>query len=123
MAAACLAGCAAVSQDVDAYYRQMAYNYNEAKEKAKLDALTLEGQAKALAATGDYGKYRRTHRELERVKTWEARCEKQANRFKKAAEWTEEHFQVARPPIPDGPPGLGPEPDQAVRQASGREDR
>jgi hypothetical protein len=118
LAAPPVCGCAAVSQDVDAYYRQMAFNYNEAKEKAKMDALTLEGQSKALAATGDVGKYRRTQRELERVKAWEAKCEKQANRFKKAAEWTEGHFHVARPPIPDGPPGLGPETDQAVRQAS-----
>jgi hypothetical protein len=119
LAAPCLAGCASVSQDVDAYYRQMAYNYNEAKEKAKLDALSLESQSKALAVTGDSGKYRSTQRELDRVKAWETKCEKQANRFKKAAEWTEGHFHVARPPIPDGPPGLGAETDDAVRQASG----
>jgi hypothetical protein len=122
VAAPWLAGCASVSQDVDAYYRQMAYNYNEAKEKAKMDALTLEGQSKALASSGDFTRYRRTQRELDRVKSWETRCEKQANRFKKAAEWTEGHLHVARPPIPDGPPGLAPETDQAVRQASGAKD-
>jgi hypothetical protein len=119
VAALSLSGCASISQDVDAYYRQMAYNYNEAKEKAKLDILSLEGQSKALAATGDYGKYRRTQRELDRVKSWETRCEHQANRFQKAAEWTESHLHVARPPIPDGPPSLTAETDKAVRQASG----
>jgi hypothetical protein len=122
LAAHGLAGCAAVSQDVDAYYRQMAYNYNEAKEKAKMDALTLEGQSNALAASGDYAKYRRTQRELDRIKSWEAKCEKQANRFKKAAEWTEAHLHVSRPPIPDAPPGFGPQSDQAVHQASGVKD-
>jgi hypothetical protein len=122
VAASLFAGCASVSEDVDAYYRQMAYNYNEAKEKAKMDALTLEGQSKALASAGNLAKYRRTERELQRVKSWEARCEHQANRFKKAAEWTEAHLHVARPPIPDGPPGVGPDADQAVRQASGATD-
>jgi hypothetical protein len=122
MAVPSFAGCASVSQDVDAYYRQMAYNYNEAREKAKMDALSLESQSKVLATTGDFGKYRKSQRELERIKAWEAKCEKQANRFKKAAEWTEEHFHVARPPIPDGPTSLGSEPDRAVMQASGTKD-
>ena len=55
----CLAGCASVSQDVDAYYRQMAYNYKEAEEKAKMDAVALENETKVLATTGDFGKSRR----------------------------------------------------------------
>jgi len=118
----CLAGCASVSQDVDAYYRQMAYNYKEAEEKAKIDALALEGETKALAATGEFGKYRRAQRELNRVKKWEERCENEANRFKKAAEWTEAHLHVERPPIPDGPPGYGTDADEAVLQASGTKD-
>ncbi len=33
-----------VSEDVDAYYRQMAYNYSEAEEKAKADVVTLENK-------------------------------------------------------------------------------
>jgi hypothetical protein len=118
----CLAGCASVSQDVDAYYRQMAYNYKEAQEKAKIDALALEGETKTLAATGEFGKYRRAQRELNRLKQWEERCEYEANRFKKAAEWTEAHLHVERPPIPDAPPGYGKDVDQAVLQASGTKD-
>jgi hypothetical protein len=114
-----LAGCASVSQDVDAYYRQMAYNYKEAGENAKLKAVTLESESKVLAATGDFSRIRKNQREISRVKSWEARCEKEANRFRKAAEWTESHFHVTRPPIPDGPASLGTETDQAVRQASG----
>jgi hypothetical protein len=100
----------------------MAYNYREAQEKAKVDALSLEGQTKALAATGEFGKYRRAERELNRVKSWEARCEKEANRFKKAAEWTEAHLHVERPPIPDGPPAYRKDADDAVLQASGTKD-
>jgi len=120
--APCLAGCASVSQDVDAYYRQMAYNYQEAKEKAKMKAVTLESESKVLATTGDFSHYKKTQRELNRVKSWEERCEKEANRFKKAAEWTEAHFHVERPPIPDGPPGHETETDPAVLQASGAKD-
>jgi hypothetical protein len=111
-----------MSEDVDAYYRQMAYNYKEAQEKANIEVLSLEGETKMLAATGEFGKYRRTNRELKRVKSWEAHCEKEANRFKKAAEWTEAHFHLARPPIPDGPPVHGTNTDEAVLQASGTKD-
>ena len=40
------------------------------------------------------------------MKAWEAKCEKQAGRFEKAAEWTEARFHLTRPfAIPDGPPG------------------
>jgi hypothetical protein len=117
-----LVGCASVSQDVDAYYRQMAYNYKEAQQKAKMEALTLESETKVLASTGEFGKYRRAQRELNRVKSWEARCEKEANRFKKAAEWTEAHLHVERPPIPDAPPGYGSDADEAVVQTSGTKD-
>ena len=35
--------------------------------------------------------------ELEKVKKWEAKCEKQAERFAKAAEWTEARFHLRRP--------------------------
>jgi hypothetical protein len=117
-----LTGCAAVSQDVDAYYRQMAYNYRVAEEQAKLDARTLESESKALAAIGEYGKYRRRQREAERIKSWEAKCEREANRFQKAAEWTEAHFRLDKPPIPEKPPGYHADEDSAVLQASGVKD-
>src|SRR5262245_27933858 len=117
--APCLGGCASVSQDVDAYYRQMAYNYKEAQDNARLKEVTLESEAKVLAATGDFKRYRKNQRELGRVKSWEARCEKESARFKKAAEWTESHFHVARPPIPDGPSSVAPATDEAVQRASG----
>jgi hypothetical protein len=114
-----MAGCASMTEDVDAYYRQMAYNYKEAEEKAKMDELSLENQTKALAATGDFKRQKRTQRELDRVKKWEEKCEKQAGRFEKAAEWTEARFHLTRPAIPDGPPGTGKTGDDAVLQASG----
>jgi hypothetical protein len=95
----CLAGCASMTQDVDAYYRQMAYNYQEALDKAKLDTLSLENQARVLAVTGDHSKYRRTQRELGKIRRWEERCEKEQKRFEKAAEWMEAHFHLERPKI------------------------
>jgi hypothetical protein len=119
VAAPCLSGCASVSQDVDAYYRQMAYNYKEAEEKAKMDGRTLESESKALAATGEFGKYRRAQRRLDRIKSWEAKCEKEANRFERAAEWTEAHFHLEKPPIPDRPPGYHADVDTSVLPASG----
>ena len=48
-----MAGCASMTQDVDAYYRQMAYNWRESLEKAKVDELSLQSQAKVLASTGE----------------------------------------------------------------------
>jgi hypothetical protein len=115
-----MAGCASMTQDVDAYYRQMAYNYREALEKAKVDELTLTSQVNVLASTGETRQYMRTERELERVKKWEAKCEKQADRFEKAAVWTEARFHVKRPStIPDGPAGAMKSQDDAVLQASG----
>ena len=117
--AAGLAGCASMTEDVDAYYRQMAYNYREAGEKAKMDEMSLDSQAKVLAGTGQFKQQKRVERELERVKSWEAKCDKQAERFQKAAEWTEGHFHLTRPEIPDGPTGAGKSADGAVLQASG----
>jgi hypothetical protein len=115
-----MTGCASMTQDVDAYYRQMAYNYKEALEKAKVDELSLTSQVNVLASTGQTRQYMRTERELERVKKWEAKCEKQAGRFEKAAEWTEARFHLKRPQtIPDGPPSMQKTEDQAVLQASG----
>jgi hypothetical protein len=122
MATACLTGCASVSQDVDAYYRQMAYNYKVAEEKAKVDASAVERESKTYATMGEFGKYRRAQREAERLKSWEAKCEREAKRFEKAAEWTEAHFHVERPPIPAEPPGYRADNDSAVMQASGIKD-
>ncbi len=115
-------GCASFSQDVDAYYRQMAYNYREAQEKAKAQEVQLERMSTAFASTGQNGKSRRASRELDRVKSWEEKCGKQAVRFQKAAEWTEAHFHLERPAIPDGPPRSESTEDQAVLQASGAKD-
>ena len=53
------------------------------------------------------------------MKAWEAKCEKQADRFEKAAVWTEARFHLTRPPIPDGPPSTRKSEDEAVLQASG----
>jgi len=93
-----LAGCSSVAQDVRDYYRQMEHNYNEAKEKAKVEAMSLEGESRMLATSGEFQKYRRAQRELERIKAWEERCGKQEERFQKAAVWTEDHFHLQHPP-------------------------
>jgi hypothetical protein len=115
-----MAGCASMTEDVDAYYRQMAYNYREALEKAKVDELSLTSQVNVLASTGQTRQFMRTERELQRVKKWEAKCEKEAGRFEKAAEWTEAHFHLKRPPtIADGPSGTRRTEDESVLQASG----
>ena len=58
-----LAGCASMTEDVDAYYRQMAYNWRESGEKAKMDELSLDSEAKVLAATGDFRHQKRVKRE------------------------------------------------------------
>jgi hypothetical protein len=102
-----LTGCASVAQDVRDYYRQMEYNYKEAREKAKIDALSLEGESRILATTGDFSRYRRKQRELDRVKGWEARCAKQEERFQKAAAWTEDRFHLEKPPAPRNPSSSG----------------
>jgi hypothetical protein len=76
----------------------MAYNYSEARDKAKMDEVTLEGETKMLATTGEFYRVRRKQRELERIKAWEAKCAKQEERFQKAAEWTEKRFHLEKPP-------------------------
>jgi hypothetical protein len=91
------AGCAMITQDVDAYYRQMAINYQEAADKAKLDAASLENQVKALAVTGEPGKAQKTQRRLDRLRSWEQHCLTEKTRFEKAAEWTEAHFHLKPP--------------------------
>ena len=113
------AGCMSMSQDVDAYYRQMAFNYKEAQEKAKMDTVTLENETKVLATTGDFSNLKKTQRRLDRVKAWEEKCEKEAKRFEKAAEWTEAHFHLEKPKIPGAPSRSEAVEDTSVLQASG----
>ncbi|MGO9464843.1 MAG: hypothetical protein ACLQIB_06360 [Isosphaeraceae bacterium] len=93
-----LPGCVSAANDVRDYYREMAYNYRAAEEKAKMDALTLEGETKMLAKNGDFQRLRRTKRELDRIKAWEAKCAKQEERFEKAARWTEDHYHLDKQP-------------------------
>jgi hypothetical protein len=89
-----LAGCASTTRSVDAYYRQMAVNYQEALDKAKLDEVALENQSKVLGATGDQSKYRKAKRQIEKIRSWEEHCAKEKKRFEKAAEWMESHLKV-----------------------------
>jgi hypothetical protein len=114
-----LAGCTAMSQDVDAYYRQMAYNYKEAQEKAKMDLVALENETKVLATTADFTAMKRSQRQLNRIKSWEEKCGKEAKRFEKAAEWTEAHFHLEKKKMPDKPPSSEALEDTSVLQASG----
>jgi hypothetical protein len=92
----CLAGCATVAQDVDAYYRQMAVNFREAHDKAKLEETSLENVSRMLLATGDTASYRKTQRRLERTRSWESHCAKEEERFQKAAAWMESHFALEK---------------------------
>lgn len=84
----CLQGCAAMIQDVHLYYQQMAINYKEAEEKAKLDAVTLERQSGSLLQGGELHKYNRTQKELAKIKNWQGYCARQHERFEKAAQKT-----------------------------------
>ena len=95
----CFAGCAAMSQDVDAYYRQMAFNFQEAADKAKLDEVALENESRVLGVTGDQSRYRKAQKQLARIKAWEEHCAKEKLRFEKAAEWMETHLKVKKTEI------------------------
>ena len=81
------------------------FQLQRGRGKGEADAVTLENEAKVLATTGDFSKLKRTQRRLSRVKAWEEKCDKEAKRFEKAAEWTEAHFHLKKPKIPDKPPG------------------
>ena len=106
------AGCATITQDVDAYYRQMAINYQDAADKAKLDAASLENQVKVLAVTGEPAKAHKTQRRLDRTRSWEQYCLKEKTRFEKAAEWTEAHFRI-KPQVSAGRVSA-PRPEETV---------
>jgi hypothetical protein len=120
----CLAGCAAMSQDVDAYYRQMAINYHEAAENAKLDEVSAENQLRVLGATGDQQHYVKMQRKLERLRAWEEKCTKEEKRFAKAADWMESHFDIKKPKLAskagdesavrDGPIGYDSKPTEVL---------
>jgi hypothetical protein len=117
-------GCAAITQDVDAYYRQMAVNYKEAIERAKIEELSLENQSRVFAVTGDEKQHRRARRELERVRSWEGHCAKEQQRFEKAAKWMESHFDSGK--TDDGKASVSPDasnaPHPTDQQASGTQD-
>jgi hypothetical protein len=113
-----MGGCASVSQDVDLYYRQMAYNYKEAQERAKKQTTSLERQASVLAASGETNKLHKNQKEIERIKAWEAKMAKQEKRFEKAAQWTEDHFHLEKPAIAGEPTSLRPEDEGVSLQPS-----
>lgn len=101
-----LSGCGAIKQDVHQYYSQMAKNYHEAEQKAKLDAVALDAESRGLLQSGQVHKYNRTRKELTRLKDWEARCAYQKERFEKAAKKLE-------PASTPGSPGMTDEPTLA----------
>ncbi len=106
-----LTGCAAMTQDVNGYYRQMTVNYQEAIDQAKLDETSLENQSRMLLATGDQSRYRKVQRELSRVRSWEEHCAWEKQRFDKAAKWMETHFDIDKNAKEAGSvPNRAPEP-------------
>ncbi len=102
-----LSGCGAMKQDVHRYYRQMATNYQEAEEKAKFEAITLEADSRGALQAGNLQKYNRTQKDLDRVKNWEARCASQRQRFEKAARKLEPAApaEETMPPAENSEPG------------------
>ena len=89
-------GCAAMTQDVDAYYRQMAINYREAVEDAKRGEVSLQNQMRILGVTNDQSRYLKTKRKLEKLKALEEKYAKEEKRFAKAADWMESHFDIKK---------------------------
>ncbi len=85
-----------MTQDVDAYYRQMAINYREAVEDAKRDEVSLQNQLRILGVTNDQSRYLKTKRKLDKLQDWEEKCAKEEKRFAKAAEWMESHFEIKK---------------------------
>ncbi len=95
---ACFSGCASITQDVHRYYSQMAHNYKEAGEKAKLDAMTLEGESRSLLQAGEVRNYNRTQKQLARIKDWQSYCAWQQERFEAAAKKMEEPVDPKKVP-------------------------
>ena len=92
-----LAGCAAMSQDVNLYYRTQAAYFQEAIDQAKVDATSLEHQAKVLAVTGDQGKLRKCRHSIEKIRDQQAKWEREKKRFDEAAEKWESRFHLSKP--------------------------
>jgi hypothetical protein len=124
-----LAGCASMTQDVDAYYRQMAVNYQEAVEQAKLDETKMEHQAQVLATTGDKKMLQKCERVIAKIRKSEVDYAHQQKRFEKAADWLESHFDINKEAIvrlvgtskgPEAPPTADPivSSDHDVKQTS-----
>ena len=63
----------------------MATNYKEAEDKAKMDAMTLEGESRSLLQAGDLHGYNKAQKELARIKNWQSKCARERERFEKAA--------------------------------------
>ncbi len=81
-----LTGCAAMTQDVAQYYRQMAANFKEAEDKAGVDLSTSERKANMLLKGGEVRQFNKAQREVSRLKDWQEHCARQRVRFEKAAE-------------------------------------
>ena len=81
-----LVGCAAMTQDVHQYYRQMATNFKEAEEKAKVRIATRQREASMLLKGGEVHQYKRAIREVNPLKNWQEHCARERERFEKAAE-------------------------------------
>jgi hypothetical protein len=86
MASLSASGCASITQDVHRYYSQMAHNYKEAEQKARMEAMTLEGESRSFVQVGDLRGYSKTQKELARVKSWQSHCSHQRERFEEAAQ-------------------------------------
>lgn len=96
-----LSGCAAVKQDVYQYYCQMARNYHEAEQKAKFDAIALEAKSRGHLQAGEIHQFKRSRRELARIKDWEARCAARQERFEQAARKLESVMPSESAPAPE----------------------
>lgn len=81
-----LSGCAAMTQDVDQYYRQMADNFKEAEERTKVQIANREREANMLLKGNEVHDFKRAMREVNRLKNWQEHCVRERERFVKAAE-------------------------------------
>jgi hypothetical protein len=90
-----LGGCAAMTQDVHEYYRQMAANFKEAEAKAAVQITTREREASMLLNGGEVHQFKRAMREVNRLKGWQDHCARERERFEKAAQKLE--------PVTDSP--------------------
>jgi hypothetical protein len=106
-----------IVQDVHRYYSEMAHNYKQAEEKAKMDAMTLEGQSRVHLQAGDLHGYNKVQKELAKIKNWELRCAWQRERFEKAAAKLDGHGVPSKAEDPEGlqAPGLKQEHDLELK--------